>query len=144
MHQLLISLTPAKVIAAKKLFYTSNELNLIRSQCQHNQKLRLIDVDVLNRIRSLKIAKRRKRGRKGGIARDTSGCYQPISIIIVLMLVFQDLDYKFMKKLLNIGLGNLRSVKWLGNDFVRIFGQYLNDAFIIMETWLKGNDLDKA
>ena len=60
MHQPLISLTPAKVTEANKLFYTSYELKFIRSQCYQDQKLRLIDVEVLNRIRSLKIAKRRK------------------------------------------------------------------------------------
>ena len=60
MHQPLISLTPAKAITANKLFHTANELKFIRSQCQHNQKLRLIDLEVLNRIRSLKIEKRRK------------------------------------------------------------------------------------
>ena len=111
MHQPLISLTPAKVITANKLFYTRNELKFIRSQCQHDQKLRLIHVEVLNRIRSLKIAKRRKGGRRGGIAWDTSGCHQQSSIITVSTLAFHDLDYKFTKKLLNIGLGNFRSVK---------------------------------
>ena len=68
MHQPLISLTPANVTKVNKLFYTSNELKFIRSQCQCDQKLRLIDVEVLNRIRSLEIVKRRKRGRRGGIA----------------------------------------------------------------------------
>ena len=50
MHQPLISLMSDKVIAANKLFYTSNELKFIRSQCQCDQKLRLIDVETLNRI----------------------------------------------------------------------------------------------
>ena len=111
MHQPLISLTPAKVTKANKLLYTGNELKFIRLQCQCDQKLRLIDVKVLNWIRSLKIAKRRPGGRRGGIARDASGFHQLGSIIIVLMSTFHDLDYKFTKKLLNIGLGNLRSVK---------------------------------
>ena len=95
-------------------------------------------------MRSLKIAKRRKWARRGGIARDTSGCHQPSSIIIVLTLAFDDLDYKFTKKLLNIGLGNLTSVK--GKEM--ILQEYLdstkNEAFIITETWLKDNDFDKA
>ena len=64
MHQPLISPTQAKVIAASKVFYTSIELKFTRSQCQCDQKLRLIDVKVLNIIRSLKIAKKIKRGKK--------------------------------------------------------------------------------
>ena len=62
--------------------------------------------------------------RRGGVARDTSGCHQLSSIIIVSTSAFHDLDDKFTKKLLNIGLGNLRSVKREGNDSTRIFGQY--------------------
>ena len=88
--------------------------------------------------------KRRKRGRRGGIARDTCGCHQQNSIIIVSTLSFHDLDYKFAKKLLNIGLQNLRSDK--GKE--TILQEYLNstkiDAFIITETWLKDNKLDKT
>ena len=59
-------------------------------------------------------------------------------------LVFHDLDYKFTKKLLNIGLGNLRSVKGRETILQEYLDSTKNDVFIITETWLKDNDLDKA
>ena len=92
----------------------------------------------------MKIAKRRKRGRRGGIARDASGCHQLSSINLVLTLVFYNLDYKFTNKLLSIGLVNLRSVKGKEIILLEYMDSTKNDAFIITETWLKNSDLDKA
>ena len=59
-------------------------------------------------------------------------------------LAFHDLDYKFTEKLLNIGLGKLRSVKGKETILQEYLDGIKNDAFIITELWLKDNDLGKA
>ena len=63
---------------------------------------------------------------------------------MVLTSAFHDLDYKFTKKWLNIGLGNLTSVKGKETILQEFLDSTKSDAFIITETWLKDNELDKA
>ena len=138
----LISLTPKDNSVKHDRIYSTFELNSIRKVCYREpHTLLTLPPSTICRIRALKLQKRRKRGCRSGVVRES---IQHSNAKRHLITVAPTQSISIPNSKVRLMLLNARSIR---NKDIEI-GQYIHnnniDLTIITETWINDSDHDKA
>ena len=139
----LISLTESEAFGTNCKKYESYQLRNIRSLCNKNPGHFLtLPPSTIQRIRTLGIQKRRKRGRRNVVVKENSA--HSNGLHLVAPVISQHLHQNKWISSLKLATINARSIK---NKDITI-GQYLKgnsiDLALITETWIADTHQDKA
>ena len=66
-----LSTTEETLVNQDWVIYSTNELKFIRTECQKDPQSKMIPFSTLQCISNLGIQRRRKRGRRGGVTKET-------------------------------------------------------------------------
>lgn len=133
--------SPERETQCKQVIYNSIQLNSIRARVKHHNVLKMIPNDVVVTIRSLKLQKKRKRGRRRSVAREEkvpSNCSDKYNLVTINT----ENDIKPTKSNLSLGLINTQSVR--NKELVILREMEINNINIcaLTETWLTDSDHD--
>ena len=124
-----------------QIVYNKFQLQSINRNCNKDQRLRWIPAEVVVKIRKLKIQKKRKRGRRGGVTRGNKQWLSRTSDISNIITVAPN-KLNSMKEI-HFGLLNARSIK-TKSDFIELLLTQNNIHFcVITETWLNEKENTK-
>ena len=135
-----ISLTPQQ---HSRKIYTQQELIQLRHTTNKSPYLRELPISLIRRIRSLKINKKRKRGRSGGVVKDAilhSNINQNNLITVATSAIGKTSKINLAK----FGTINVRSIKNKEHLVHDYFQKNKLDWMILTETWLKPKDIPWA
>ena len=131
--------------------YRTNELKFVRSECQKDPQRKIIPWPTLQCIRSLGIQRRRRRGRRGGVTKETiTNSNHSENNLITLDTTIHNPFHLTSNELNDFGLnpkmgtGNLQSLKGKAITLQDFLIDSKTDVFMATEMWLKDIDRDKA
>ena len=126
------------------------ELQSIRGKISTYRKHGLLPPSTLARIRSLQIQRRRKRGRRGDVSKDTklysNGLDQKVNKGNLIQIVpsFHIIQKQNVAKMMKIALVNVQSIKRKEIILLDELMARNIDICAVMETWLNDTMYDKA
>ena len=146
-----LSTTEETLVNQDWVRYSTNELKYIRSECQKDPQSKKISLPTLQCIRNLGIQRRRKRGRRGGVTKETiKNCSHSENNLITLDTTMHNPFHLTSNEINDVGLnvkigtGNLQSLKGKAIALQDFLIDSKTDVFIATETWLKDTDRDEA
>ena len=146
-----LSTTEETLVNQDWVRYSTNELKFIRSECQKDPQSKIIPFPTLQCIRSLEIQRRRKRGRRGGVTKETiKNSNHNEDNLITLDTTIHNPFHLTSNEIndvglnLKIGTGNLQSLKGKAIALQDFLIDSKTDVFMVTETWLKDTDRDEA
>ena len=146
-----LSTTEETLVNQAWVRYSTNELKFIRSECQKDPQSTVIPFPTLKCIRSLGIQRRRKRGRRGGITKETiKNSSNNENNLITLDTTIHNPFHLTSNELndvglnLKIGTGSLQSLKGKAIALQDFLIDSKTHVFIATETWLKDMDRNEA
>ena len=134
----------------EKFSYNLYELQSIRGKISTYRKHGLLPPSTVARIRSLQIQRKRKRGQRGGVSKDTklhsNGLDQKVNKGNLIQIVpsFHIIQKQNMTKMIKIALVNVQSIKRKEIILLDELMARNIDICAVTETWLKDTMYDKT